>query len=326
MNKLLFQLRSLSQHKKASNKEKNAIGEGIWVQAQEQLDRVCSPSTGPFSYALLDTLCKTFNYQAIIFSGLLPTPVYVYPLEQEGEPRQDLPCLFFQEVVSLNPESPTTRHLQVILRPELVHKNRHLCQKCFQVISRGIKHRWCRHAKCCLYCFRRRLAPNDHYDCMMERLYCPGAIKGNKAVVTLTNGQCPKCFEKIDSQCCFQRHVKQCQGRTTCSSCHQLIIARQSENLEEKVKLHRCGIRKCLSCYEDIDAAQKQSHCCKLAVRPFLRAYPSLATFDIETWTLPDGQLRDVMLHLAYESRVGGVFNEVTFTHTGLQFPLANMI
>ena len=117
LNKLLFQLRSLSQRKKASNKEKNAIGDRIWARAQEQLDRVCSPSTGPFSYALLDTLCKTFNYQAVIFSGLLPTPVYVYPLEQEGEPRQDLPCLFFQEVVSLNPESPTTRHLQVILRP-----------------------------------------------------------------------------------------------------------------------------------------------------------------------------------------------------------------
>ena len=161
---------------------------------------------------------------------------------------------------------------------------------------------------------------------MMERLYCPGAIKGNKAVVTLTNGQCPKCFEKIDTQCCFQRHVKQCQGRTTCSSCHQLIIACQSENLEEKVRRHCCGICKCLSCFEDIGAAQKQSHCCKLAVRPFLRAYPSLACFDIETWTLPNGQLHDVMVHLAYESRVGGVFNEVTFTHTGLQFPLANMI
>ena len=51
-----------------------------------------------------------------------------------------------------------------------------------------------------------------------------------------------------------------------------------------------------------------------------------MACWDIETWTLPDGQLRDLMIVLAYESRVSGTFHEVTFTHTGFQFPLSDTI
>ena len=175
-------------------------------------------------------------------------------------------------------------------------------------------------------CHRRRLHSHHHYDVMMEQLYCPGAIKGHPAVVSLPNGRCPTCFEPVDSQCCLKRHVKQCRGRWTCTKCRQLVIARNSENLEEKVKQHICGLRKCLSCFEDIDASQRHSHCCKLAPKPFLRAFPSMSCWDIETWTLPSGQLRDLMIVLAYESRVSGTFHEVTFTHTGFQFPLSDTI
>ena len=125
------------------------------------LDRVCSTSTGPFSYKLMDTLCKTYGYQAVIFSGLLSAPAYIFPLDQHGEPRQDIPCLFFQEVVSLNPETLTQSHLNVIIRPEMVHKNRHICSACFQLISNGIKHRFCKRLPTCFYCHLTELLGLD---------------------------------------------------------------------------------------------------------------------------------------------------------------------
>ena len=74
--KMWYQLRSLSQRAKATNREKDAIGRKIWAHTQSLLDQVCSPSKGPFTYALLEKLCKKFGYQCIVFSGLFPVPPF----------------------------------------------------------------------------------------------------------------------------------------------------------------------------------------------------------------------------------------------------------
>ena len=51
-----------------------------------------------------------------------------------------------------------------------------------------------------------------------------------------------------------------------------------------------------------------------------------LGTWDTETFELPGGELRDMMVHLEYESGLSGHFNSITFVHTGFQYRLANCI
>ena len=124
--KMLFELRGLSQRAYNPDKQKNIIGRKIWAQTQFLLDQICWPSKGPFTYALLDKLCKHFGYQAAVFSGLINKPSYFFPLDQP-EPRPDCPWIFLQEVQSLNSDSPVKFHTHLIVRLEQVFKKKIIC-------------------------------------------------------------------------------------------------------------------------------------------------------------------------------------------------------
>ena len=166
MKNVLKELKSLSQLTRVSNKKKNAIGEKIWRITQAALDDICTTSIGPHVYDCLNDLCRKYNFQCIVFSGLLAQPLYFFPLDQ-AEPRPDLPSIFLQEVVSLNTNSKTQYHIDVIIRPELVYSKKFACQLCFQVVSNKSQHKLCSRRKSCWYCGRKKLQPGDWYDSLM---------------------------------------------------------------------------------------------------------------------------------------------------------------
>ena len=70
-----------------------------------------------------------------------------------------------------------------------------------------------------------------------------------------------------------------------------------------------------------------KTHCCRMKNIGFPRSYNRLGFFDIETFEQGEGCiLKDMLLHFVYESRVDGVFNEVTFTHSEFEYEKANKI
>ena len=269
---VLKELKSLSQLTRVSNQKKNAIGEKIWRITQAALDDICTTSIGPHSYDCLNDLCRKYNFQCIVFSGLLAQPLYFFPLDQ-AEPRPDLPSIFLQEVVSLNTNSKTQYHIDVIIRPELVYSKKFACQLCFQVVSNKSQHKLCSRRKSCWYCGRKKLQPGDWYDSLMARKFCPSALK-NHPGIEYHNKACPNCQEEIATLCCFKKHKPNCNGKTRCKSCFQIIAAFKGEKLEDKVAKHQCSIRKCLICFEDINLSEAKTHCCKLKSVSFPRGYP----------------------------------------------------
>ena len=139
---------------RASRELKNSVGQRIWKATQEALDEICTPAEGPHSYSVLDALCRKFQVQAVVFSGLLEQPTYIFPME-EAESRPDLPCIFLQEIVTLDPEAKAHFHLNLIVRPERIFHKKFLCQVCFQVVSNNSMHRYCSRRVTCFYCLQK---------------------------------------------------------------------------------------------------------------------------------------------------------------------------
>ena len=214
----------------------------------------------------------------------------------------------------------------LISRPESIFSKKYLCQVCFQVVSNNSKHMYCTRRVTCFHCLRKKLKPGDWYDSLMVRKYCPSDLPFHPAVNFLENEQCPKCFEQIATGCCLSRHVANCNGKHRCESCSEFIVARRGEKIEEKVALHRCGVKKCLLCFEEIDLADKKLHCCKMAPITFPRGYNQQGFFDVESFELPDKTLRDNVVHYTYESKIAGNFHGITFTHDGLNHPYSSVI
>ena len=108
--------------------------------------------------------------------------------------------------------------------------------------------------------------------------------------------RCPTCNEQIKTQCCLQRHANDCNGRSFCYKCSQLIVARGGEDLAEKKKAHVCDLRKCLICFEDLYPSDAKTHCYKLRPFVFPKEYPQLGFFDLESFVEKDGKVRDMVL------------------------------
>ena len=324
VKKLLKDLRSLNQLSKASQKKKNSMGQKIWNVTQAALDSICTTSNGPHSYSVLDDLCRKNKIQCIVFSGLLAEPTYFFPLDQM-EARPDRPCIFLQEVVSLNPTAKTQFHINLIIRPEMVYPNKFICQLCFQVVSKCSRHQYCAKRVSCFYCGRKQLRQGDWYDALMVKKFCPALLEDHPAVEYLDE-PCPTCQEKIGTKCCFKKHKQNCNGKTRCKKCSKIIVAYRGEKLEEKVANHQCGLRKCLVCFEDINLEEARTHCCKLAPITFPRGYNQQGFVDLETYEEEDHQLRDFVLYFAYESQIAGLFNGIAFCHDGFIHPYASVI
>ena len=224
------------------------MGERVWEETQKALDHICTTAEGPHSYSCLNDLCKRRKNQAVVFSGLLPQPMYFFPLD-ESEPQPELPCIFLQEVLTFNPQAKTQYHLNVIIRPETIYQKKHLCQVCFGLVSVNSIHRFCSQRKTCFKCLRKKLHPTDWYDSLMEKKFCPSLMFPNHPSVKFVDAFCPKCNEKISTQCCLFRLVKNCNGQKKCKFCSKLIVARKGQSLEEQIKLHQCGVKKCLLCF-----------------------------------------------------------------------------
>ena len=157
------------------------MGEKIWRITQAVLDEICTTSIGPYSYSCLDDLCCKFQIQCIVFSGLLAQPIYFFPLN-EMEPRADLPCIFLQEVVSLDPNSKAQFHMNVIIKPEMVYPKKYACRNCFQLVSIQSQHKYCSKLKTCWFCGRKKLKPGHWFDALMVGRYCPSALENHPAV------------------------------------------------------------------------------------------------------------------------------------------------
>ena len=188
VKKLLFDLRGLSQRAKASKKHKNTIGRKIWEETQSMLDEICTPANGPHSYSLLDDLTWKFN--------LLAQPLYTFP-SNSAQTRPDLPCVFLQEVVTLDPQAKTQWHLQTIIRPEYFFKNKFICQLCYQVTSFGSTHAYCPVRKRCFLCSRIKLNESDWYGFLMSKKFCPSNLVNHPAVNYLPDQTCPTCNKKL---------------------------------------------------------------------------------------------------------------------------------
>ena len=309
----------------ASAKLKNSVGSIVWAKTQEALNEICTTSTGPHSYQVLDDLCKKYKIQAVVFSGLLPQPLYTFP-SNEPQSRPDLPCIFMQEIVTLNPEAKTQFHVNLITRPETIFRKKHLCQACFSVVNINSIHRRCVRRKTCFVCLRKRLLFSDHYDSLMVNKYCPSDMPLNHPSVNFINTSCPTCQEKISTECCLTRHTQHCKGLKKCETCSQLIVARRGQNLDDLVALHRCGVKKCLICFEDVDPGDAKTHSCKMASVCFPRGFNQQGYLDVETFQDKNSNLIDNVVHFAYESQMAGCFHSISFTHEGLRHPFSSVI
>ena len=220
---------------RVTRKAKNQIGEKIWKNVQELMAEINVPSLGPHQYDVLDALCKKNNCQAIVYSGLDSAPTWTYPKDLK-EIRPDLPSIFLEEKVCLDPNSKDLAHLDVIIRPEQIGK-KFMCTVCHRLIYSG-KHRTTCLRPSCFYCRRKRLQKDDWYDSNMVRDFCPSAQLHDHPAVTFLNGgageQCPKCHHRIWTASCMERHRKNCNGRQKCLKCGLNIIAYRGEVLEEK--------------------------------------------------------------------------------------------
>ena len=302
---------------RASKELRNSVGQKIWLETKEALDLLCTSSEGPYSYSYLDKLCRKFQMQTVVLSGLLEQPIYIFPLN-ESESRPDLPCIFLQEIVTLDAQAKAQLHLNLVVRPESSLHKKFLCQVCFQVVSNNSTHRYCSRRETYIYCLRKKLKAGDWFDSLIFRKCCPSDLPDHPAVIYLEEERCKNCLEQIYTSCCLARHLPHCNGRHKCNSCSELIVARWEDNLEEKVAIHQCGLKKCLLCFEDVDLADKKLHCCKMAPITFPRGYNQQGYFDVETFELPDKTLRDNVIHFYYESKIAGNFHSITFIHQGL--------
>ena len=257
VKKLLWELKGLSGQRtsRVSKKIKNTIGEKIWKNAQEQMAEIKVPSLGPHPYEVLDALCTHNNCQAIVYSGVTSEPAWTFPRDLT-QIRPDLPSIFLEEKVSLDPRSKDLFHLEVIIRPEFVSK-KFICTICFRTILSGKYHRTTCIRSNCFYCHRIRLKEGDWFDANMVRNFCPVALPHSHPAINFLNpdsdppGQkCPNCHHRIWTTDCMNLHRKNCNGRIQCSKCKLNIIAYRGENLKDKVAQHVCGKRKCDHCRE----------------------------------------------------------------------------
>ena len=162
--------------------------------------------------------------------------------------------------------------MNVIIKPEMVYPKKYACRNCFQLVSIQSQHKYCSKLKTCWFCGRKKLKPGHWFDALMVGRYCPSALENHPAV-EYRHKPCPSCHENIATVCCFRKHKANCNGKTRCKKCYQLIYAFRGEKLEDKVAAHQCNLRKCLLCYEDIKLEDMKSHCCKLARVTFPRGY-----------------------------------------------------
>ena len=222
--KMLMNLKCFKPSR-ASKELRNSVGQKIWLETKEALDLLCTSSEGPYSYSYLDKLCRKFQMQTVVLSGLLEQPIYIFPLN-ESESRPDLPCIFLQEIVTLDAQAKAQLHLNLVVRPESsLHKN-FLCQVCFQVVSNNSTHRYCSRRETYIYCLRKKLKPGDWFDSLIFRKCCPSDLPDHPAVIYLEEERCKNCLEQIYTSCCFARHLPHCNGRHKCNSCSELIVAR----------------------------------------------------------------------------------------------------
>ena len=91
VNDLLWQLKGLSGQRTThvSKKMMNTIGEKIWKNVQDLMGKIKVDSLGPHTYQVLDKLCQQNGCQAIVYSGLLSEPAWVYPKDLD-QTRPDL--------------------------------------------------------------------------------------------------------------------------------------------------------------------------------------------------------------------------------------------
>ena len=333
LKKTIFKLRGLCQRRFISAKQVNTIGSSLWSEAKHMLDRICTKDTGPYGLQCLEDLAKSNNIQVILFSGLMNEPTHIFPSDLK-QPRPDLPTVYLKEVINLTSEENSIYHINVIIHPQLLSRGRSKfhCKFCLKMIRSGRHHRYCPKRKTCFSCRRLLCHQDDHFGFLDQKQLCPSYIRPlNHPAISFLNGgegaECGKCDQIIYTKCCLKIHKKECKGKKKCSKCHQLVIARGKENLEDKMAEHECMQKRCMTCYQMIPMTAMKTHHCKLAKTSFPKGYNHWSTLDIESFTYgPNKQHRDCMLVFSYETTLAGVFNRITFVHQGFHLTMADSI
>ena len=154
------------------------------------------------------------NAKLLSIQDLILHQLRSYPKDLK-EIRPDLPSIFLEEKVCLDPNSKDLAHLDVIIRPEQIGK-KFMCTVCHRLIYSG-RHRTICLRPSCFYCLRKRLQKDDWYDSNMVRDFCPSAQSHDHPAVTFLNGgageKCPKCHHRIWTASCMECHRNDCNGK-----------------------------------------------------------------------------------------------------------------
>ncbi len=231
-------------------------------------------SEGP--YELLDTTkklsdyfkCQFFIFDAIDKSNKLN---FMYPDVYDDSLQ---PIYLFQPLNEPN-HVIFIRHLNSYFKANL--KICFYCKKSFRSYR---YHHFCVKMKGCFACHRAFAKKSTFLHHNNEMNFCNKNLT-NEEVTT-----CNLCNVTLYSDHCKKGHKLLCCGKGSfgwkCMKCKKFTYRFGSLNSEQMKAIHKCGIKKCIYCSEDIE----MEHLCKLRKENFPKSWPLLAFIGIEHSTI----------------------------------------
>jgi hypothetical protein len=151
------------------------------------------------------------------------------------------------------------------------------CKKSFR--SYRYNH-FCKKIKGCFACHRAFAKKTTFLHKKNEINFCDKNITNELPTI------CSKCNVTLYSKHCEKGHKLLCYGRGSfgwkCLKCKKFSYRYGKVNSILMESIHKCGIKKCVYCSEDIEF----EHLCKLHIEKFPKSWPFLAFIGIEYSTI----------------------------------------
>jgi hypothetical protein len=150
------------------------------------------------------------------------------------------------------------------------------CKKTFK--SFNYKH-MCTENKVCFSCRRPFATKNTYLHEKLKNNFC------DKNITTETAMICTICNVTIYSKHCKKSHCSTvCNGSGTfgwkCLNCKKFTYRKGNLNAKKIAELHKCGVKSCKFCQEQIDI--DEMHICKLKTEKYPKSMPLLAFISME--------------------------------------------
>ena len=245
----------------------------ILTQLNKMIQDLDLPFEGPYDFnETVMKLSSFYNCQFFIFDSIENSSKlkFMYPEDYNDS---------LQPIYLFEPLDDQSHLIFIRQLNSYFKKNVKVCFSCKKTFKSFKYKHMCTERKVCFSCRRPFCSKNTYIHEKLKANFC------DKNIVSEKPKLCSICNVTMYSMHCQKSHFSTlCNGTGTfgwkCLSCNKFTYRKGNLNAKTIAQLHKCGVKYCRFCREEMD--NEEFHICKLKKEKHPKAIPLLAFISME--------------------------------------------